>query len=511
MSVAALRDGAPEARAAPLVGTGVQGVERRLDVRRLDRALERLEQAVVVHADQITMLASCRVAGVARRRRSWASGTSPAAMTRGLSSSGSPQPATSATTSARAPRDRAARRRRHAGTTGSSTTKRAPSRAVGPVLDPHPPAVQADVLGDEGEAEADALARARAGRRRRRGRSGRRSARARRAGTPGPESSTAICTASSTWRRLTAGGAVAVLGGVVEQVGDDPGEAALVGPHDDAGELGVELDRARRGGPTRRRPGARTRRGGLVEVEAHGAGVVAADLEQVLDELAEAADLGVDEVDGLRAALGRGRRAGVSSTSTAAAIVMSGDRSSWLTSEANRASRSMRSWSAWAMSLNDDGERRRGRGRRWPRAGCRGGRRRWPRRPRSRRPAGAAPAGWPTSPRAAPATVVTTPTRRAARCRGRAACPRSRTGRRSRSRRRRPSTAGERDADGEVRAAVEVVAHHAPAMSSLDDRAPQLVGERVLAELGLRAAKRLAVLEEDRVRPGERDCSELSG
>ena len=41
----------------------------------------------------------------------------------------------------------------------------------------------------------------------------------------------------------------------------------------------------------------------LVAVEAHGAGVVAADLQQVLDQLTEAADLGGDEVDGLLAAV----------------------------------------------------------------------------------------------------------------------------------------------------------------------------------------------------------------
>ena len=51
-------------------------------------------------------------------------------------------------------------------------------------------------------------------------------------------------------------------------------------------------------------------------------------------------------------------RSGISSrrasmTSTEADSVISGERSSWLTSDANRASRSTRSWSAEAMSLND--------------------------------------------------------------------------------------------------------------------------------------------------------------
>ena len=42
-----------------------------------------------------------------------------------------------------------------------------------------------------------------------------------------------------------------------------------------------------------------------------------------------------------------------SSTSTAAVSAVSGERSSWLTSEAKRASRSMRSWTASAMLLNE--------------------------------------------------------------------------------------------------------------------------------------------------------------
>jgi hypothetical protein len=43
----------------------------------------------------------------------------------------------------------------------------------------------------------------------------------------------------------------------------------------------------------------------------------------------------------------------VASTSIEAARVMRGERSSWLTSDAKRPSRSMRSSSAWAMWLND--------------------------------------------------------------------------------------------------------------------------------------------------------------
>ena len=84
----------------------------------------------------------------------------------------------------------------------------------------------------------------------------------------------------------------------------------------------------------------------------HGAGVEAADLEQVLDELLEAVDVGDSRSSAAWARSGMSSR-WFSSTSTDAASVISGERSSWLTSEANRASRSMRSWRAWAMSLNE--------------------------------------------------------------------------------------------------------------------------------------------------------------
>ena len=90
----------------------------------------------------------------------------------------------------------------------------------------------------------------------------------------------------------------------------------------------------------------------LVEVEPAGAGVEAGDLEQVLDQLLEAADVGHEQVERRLDALGQ-LVAPVVQTSTEAASVVSGERSSWLTSEAKRASRSMRSWRARAMSLNE--------------------------------------------------------------------------------------------------------------------------------------------------------------
>ena len=48
-----------------------------------------------------------------------------------------------------------------------------------------------------------------------------------------------------------------------------------------------------------------------------------------------------------------------SMTSAAAASAVIGERSSWLTSEAKRASRSMRAWTASAMSLNESARRSR--------------------------------------------------------------------------------------------------------------------------------------------------------
>ena len=149
--------------------------------------------------------------------------------------------------------------------------------AVGAVLDPDPPAVQAHVLGDQRQAEADALAvGAAVGRpapREKRSKMRSRSS----SGTPGPSSSTAIWMPVVDARRSDhAGGAAAVLLGVVEQVGDHPHEAALVGADDDARQLGVELDRhvdARSSGhgldhqlgraaPPRGRGGRRRRRSG---------------------------------------------------------------------------------------------------------------------------------------------------------------------------------------------------------------------------------------------------------
>ena len=89
-----------------------------------------------------------------------------------------------------------------------------------------------------------------------------------------------------------------------------------------------------------------------VGVEEVGARVEPRDLEQVVDQILEAADVGVEEIErALGAVIERSRR--VRNTSIDADNVINGERSSWLTSEAKRASRSMRSSRAAAISLND--------------------------------------------------------------------------------------------------------------------------------------------------------------
>ena len=131
----------------------------------------------------------------------------------------------------------------------------------------------------------------------------------------------------------------------------------------------------------------------VVEVQADRPGVEAGDLEQVLHQALEADDVGDQQVERAWARSGiSSRRACI--TSTLAARVISGERSSWLTSLANRASRSTRACSAAAMSLNALASTRRSGSSVRSRAGCRGGRRRWPARPARRRRAGARrPAG----------------------------------------------------------------------------------------------------------------------
>ena len=95
----------------------------------------------------------------------------------------------------------------------------------------------------------------------------------------------------------------------------------------------------------------------LLEVEAHGAGVEAGDLEQVLDEALEAGDVADEEVERDLRPLGHLVAPGLHHLDRRATRVISGERSSWLTSDANRASRSTRCCSAATISLNEFGQR----------------------------------------------------------------------------------------------------------------------------------------------------------
>ena len=125
--------------------------------------------------------------------------------------------------------------------TGSSTTKRAPARRrAGPRPTPGPCAGRRARPPGTGRGRRPRCRRG--GWSRRRGRSGRRSAPARPRARRGRRPRRRYWTPVGQLAHLDPGGAAAVLAGVVEQVGDDADQAALVGPDDHAGQLGVELD-----------------------------------------------------------------------------------------------------------------------------------------------------------------------------------------------------------------------------------------------------------------------------
>ena len=225
--------------------------------------------------------------------------------------------------------------------------------AVGAVLDPHPSAVQVHVLGDEGQTEADAASPPRRPPRRR-GRSVEDHA-ALVGGTPGPLSSTAICIdvaevgdLDRRWRRRRT--SRRCRGGCAMH----PGQAALVGLDTQSRHRGVDTSigiglgagtgTACRTNSTRLSSSRSSR-----AVPTSKREISSRSSTSCLNR-STSADEQVDR--GLRR--GRAaRRVRVSSTSTDAASVISGDRSSWLTSDAKRASRSTRSCSAPAISLNE--------------------------------------------------------------------------------------------------------------------------------------------------------------
>ena len=278
-----------------------------------------------------------------------------------------------------------------------------PGLAVGPVLDPHPPAVEVDVLGDEGQAQADALAAAPATGALAAVKRSKISARSS-SGTPCPRSSTAICTPSPAWRSETLVAPSPYLPALSSRLAITRTMRRLSALHHHAGQLGVELHGDVGVGRVADRLHHQLGQVHLLELEAGHTGVEAGDLQQVLHELLEAVDVADHQVEGGPGPLGISSR-WFSMTSIDAASVMSGERSSWLTSDAKRASRSIRSWRAWAISLNEAVIGRRS-GSSLARAGGRAARRPGPGRGRHAAE-GPQRARLAHQPRPAPARVVT--------------------------------------------------------------------------------------------------------
>ena len=215
-----------------LVRAGLQGVERRLDVSSTRPERSNGSSRLSPLTNQTTIASSSPVAGsLVVRRGSGRAGRRRRRSTRGSSSSGRPQPATSTSTTAIAarttmpaarltPAPRAARRRSgrlRAPSARSSTHTRPPcSRTCSATrASPRPtpsPVPRRPAPPPAGEPVEDDLA------------APRRHARTR---VLDGDLHGVVDLAEA-----DRGGAVAVLRGVVEQVGDDTREAPLVGPHD---------------------------------------------------------------------------------------------------------------------------------------------------------------------------------------------------------------------------------------------------------------------------------------
>ena len=190
------------------------------------------------------------------------------------------------------------------------------------------------------------------------------------------------------------GGAAGVALGVVEEVGDDPAEAPLVDPHDDVADVGVVAHR--HAAAAEHAHGLDDHLGDqdLLEVELDGAHVEAGDLEQVLDQLLEAVDVGRQQHERGAGPLGH----------LLARVLEHLDRGGErhergaqlvadLGGEAGIAFDAVleglghlveRLGDEVEVGVAADGE-----------VGCRGARRRWPRRPGPRRGVGRTPAGSP--------------------------------------------------------------------------------------------------------------------
>ena len=178
-----------------------------------------------------------------------------------------------------------------------------------------------------------------------------------------------------------------------------------------------------------------------------------------------------------RRASRRGGRRAPRSTPTR---VMSGERSSWLTSDAKRPSRSMRSSRAGAMWLNDVTSTPRSGSSSWRRGGCRAGRRRWPRRRGSTSDSGRRVRRLVHQPSAAPASVVDARRAEQRRRQRLERVLRSRRARRSRSRRRSRGAAGCRRRAGVRRRAEIRMRAGLPRV----DQASKRLGKGVATELG---------------------------
>ena len=147
--------------------------------------------------------------------------------------------------------------------------------------------------------------------------------------------------------------ALSVRPGVLHEVGEDAVESPLVSQHGVVHERGIDLHHERRSPQTRRPNGARAPRSGSVRARvgrrrrrARASSSSSPTRRWKLRTSATTRSNGSRIRSGTSA-----RRA--STRSVAATSVVKGERSSWLTSDANLVSRSMRCWRAETMWLND--------------------------------------------------------------------------------------------------------------------------------------------------------------
>ena len=250
-------------------------------------------------------------------------------------------------------------RRRRRTSTGSVRTKRAPP--VGRGLDPDGAVHDPHVLGHQRQPEPGPRARAPPARRRAPVEASNTLVRSG-GSMPGPGVVDGHLHLLAVAGRLDRdrGDAAAVVVRVLHQVDHDPLEAALV--HADPPRLhrGVDAHRGRRPvavavhvpEPGLDRPLHQLGDVDLLEEDVDRAGVGPRHLEEVGHHALEAPEVVAEQLEGPLGARGSSSRS-ASSTSSGGGQGGQGERSSWLTSELNRASRSMRSWSWSTMALNE--------------------------------------------------------------------------------------------------------------------------------------------------------------